>query len=587
MSSSDLTHPALVPKGSGAALRARLWQAANLTNLILALCALLTAWLVFVPLAALFYTAFAEDTPYGPGAFTLDNAISVLTDRHLGELLSTSFLFAGGAAVLTLVLGFAVAWVVERTDAPGRGWFHAFALLSFALPGLLITMAWILIFSPNIGWLNGELKSWFGLAEAPVNIFSLGGMIWALSSHYFPLVYLLMSPALRVLDTRMEEAATMAGASSRQLAMRISMPLLRPAILSVLLLMFIRGIESFEVPRLLGLPSRVFVLTTEIQGETGNTPPEFGMAAAHGVMLLLICVIGVYLYRQSTRNAEAFATITGKGYRPTRIRLGAWRWPVFAAVALMFAVTLGLPFFTLVWQSFFRNVTLPAWSAVPAMSLDGYRTILSYPIFLGAVANSVVLGAGAATIVVLFTFVMAWIAQRAARTYGWALDALAFVPIAIPSVIIGASILFAYLIIPIPVYNTLWILLIAYVTMNLPYGMRFSSSGILQIHKELEEAAAMSGAGLLRVFGRVLLPLLAPVLIAAWLYIFVLAVRELSASIFLAGPGTHVLGTISLTMWEDGGSFGTISALGVVQIVPLIAIVLAMRWIEQRMAERR
>jgi iron(III) transport system permease protein len=304
-------------------------------------------------------------------------------------------------------------------------------------------------------------------------------------------------------------------------------------------------------------------------------------------MLLVICVIGVYLYRRATRNAEAFATITGKGYRPTLLRLGAWRWPVFAATSLMFVVTLGLPLFTLVWQSFFRNVTLPSWSAIGSMSLDGYNTILHYPIFLGAVRNSVILGALAATSVVLFTFVMAWIAHRAAKSYGWVLDALAFTPIAIPSVIVGASILFAYLIIPIPVYNTIWILLIAYVTMNLPYGMRFSSSGIIQIHKELEEAAQMSGAGLVGVFRLILLPLLSPVLIAAWLYIFVLAVRELSASIFLSGPGTHVLGTISLTMWEDGGSFGAISALGVVQIIPLIVIVMTMRWIEQRIGDRR
>jgi iron(III) transport system permease protein len=372
-------------------------------------------------------------------------------------------------------------------------------------------------------------------------------------------------------------------------ATRVTMPLLRPAILSTLLLLFIRGMESFEVPRLLGLPARIFVFTTEIQNATSNAPPQFGLAGAHGIILLLICVVGVYLYRRSTRNAEAFATITGKGYQPTTIRLGGWRWPVFIGMSLMFFAALGLPLFTLIWQSFFRNVTLPTldWSVLSAMSWENYDIILHYPIFLNAVKNSVFLGALAATIVVLFTFVMAWIAHRAAKQYGWMLDVLTFVPIAIPSIIIGASILFAYLIIPINVYNTIWILLIAYVTMNLPYGMRFTSSGIVQIHKELEEVAQMSGAGLIDIFRRVLLPLLAPVLIAAWLYIFVLAVRELSASIFLSGPGTHVLGTITLTMWEEGGSFGAVCALGVIQIIPLIFIVLAMRWIEKRVGTRR
>ena len=258
-------------------------------------------------------------------------------------------------------------------------------------------------------------------------------------------------------------------------------------------------------------------------------------------------------------------------------------------MSIMFFAALGLPLFTLVWQSFFRNVTLPTldWSVLSRMSWENYDLILHYPIFLNAVKNSVFLGALAATIVVLFTFVMAWIAHRTAKSYGWMLDVLTFVPIAIPSIIIGASILFAYLIIPINVYNTVWILLIAYVTMNLPYGMRFTSSGIVQIHKELEEVAQMSGAGLLQTFRRVLLPLLAPVLIAAWLYIFVLAVRELSASIFLSGPGTHVLGTITLTMWEEGGSFGAVCALGVIQIIPLVFIVMAMRWVEKRVGTRR
>lgn len=573
------------PQGGGLAARFGHWLTPS--NVLLILCALVAAWLVLVPLAALFYTAFAEDTPYGPGAFTLQNFIDALSSKYIGDLFLTSLIFAGGTAIATFILGTAVAWVVERTDAPGRQWFHGFALLSFALPGLLTTMAWILIFSPNIGWLNGELKNWFGLDKSPVNIYSMGGMIWALSSHYFPLAYLLMGPAFRVLDTRMEEAAVMSGADNYQVATRVTMPLLRPAILSTLLLLFIRGMESFEVPRLLGLPARIFVFTTEIQTATSNAPPQFGLAGAHGIILLLICVLGVYLYRRSTRNAEAFATITGKGYQPTMIRLGRWRWPVFAGIALMFVAALGLPLFTLIWQSFFRNVTLPSLDALSSASWENYNIILHYPIFLGAVKNSVFLGVMAATITVLFTFVMAWIAHRAAKKYGWMLDVLTFVPIAIPSIIIGASILFAYLVIPIHVYNTIWILLIAYVTMNLPYGMRFTSSGIMQIHKELEEVAEMSGASLIDIFRRVLLPLLAPVLIAAWLYIFVLAVRELSASIFLSGPGTHVLGTISLTMWEEGGSFGAVCALGVIQILPLILIVMAMRWVEMRFATRR
>ena len=554
----------------------------NPTSVLLVVSALIAGWLVLVPVAALLYTAFAEDTPLGPGDFTLQNFIDVLTSPHLGELFATTMIFAIGTAVLTFLMGAFVAWVVERTDTPGREWFHRMALLTFAIPGLLTTMSWILIASPNVGWLNKLLQDIFGLEAAPFNIYSMTGMIWALASHYFPLAYLLMGPAFRVLDTRMEEAAVMSGAGKFQVARRVTLPLLRPAIFATCLLLFIRGIESFEVPRLLGMPARIFVFTTEIQTATSNVPPQFGLAGAHGVLLLLLCIVGVYGYRRVTRNADAFATITGKGYKPTQVELGGWRWPVFSGVTFLFVVSLGLPLFTLVWQSLFANVTAPRLDAFGMMTLQNYDLILHYPIFLGAVKNSLLLGAMAATIVVGFTFIMAWISHRASSKYGWTLDVLAFAPIAIPSVIVGASILFAYLMIPIGIYNTLWILLIAYVTMNLPYGMRFASSGIIQIHRELEEVASTSGANLVQTFRRVLAPLLAPVLLAAWLYIFVLAVRELSASIFLSGPGTHVLGTISLTMWEEGGSFGAVCALGVIQIIPLVFVVSAMRWIENR-----
>jgi iron(III) transport system permease protein len=211
-------------------------------------------------------------------------------------------------------------------------------------------------------------------------------------------------------------------------------------------------------------------------------------------------------------------------------------------------------------------------------------------VFLSALKNSAILGASAATLVVALGFVMAWIVQRTNMRHAWTLDAMAFIPIAIPSVIIGASILFAYLmlqkILPFQLYNTLWILLIAYVTMYLPYGMRFASGGIIQIHKELEEVAEVSGATLIQTFRRVLLPLMSPVLIAAWLYIFVMAVRELTASIFLAGPNTQVLGTISLTLWEEGGSYGTVAALSMVQIIPLIMIVAVMRHMENKISKR-
>jgi iron(III) transport system permease protein len=569
-----------------AAVLGRTARLVTLPNVALVGCVLAAVWFVFVPLSALVYNAFTEDTGFGPGAFSLDNFVEAYSSWHILHLFWNSLVFACSTALTTFVMGALVAWVVERTDAPGGALFHTLSLLSFAIPGLLMAMAWIFVFSPNIGWGNAVLKSAFGLAEAPVNIYSMAGMTWALASHYFPLAYLALGPALRVLDVRMEEAALMSGGNFAQVFGRITLPLLRPAILSALLLLFVMGMASYEVPRLIGRPARIDVFTTDIQGAIIATPPAFGVASALGLTLLAICVLAVFFYRRATRHAESFATITGKGYRPTRVKLGRWRWPVALALGAMFAFALGLPLVTLVWQSFFRNLAQPFFSSAALATLDNYDFILRYPIFLAAVKTSVLLAAMAATIVAGLTFVMAWIAQRSLPRYGFILDALAFAPIAIPGVIVGAGILVAYLMLPIPIYNTIWILLVAYVTLYLPYGMRFASSGITQIHRELEEMASVSGASLGQTFGRIMLPLLAPVLLAGWIYVFVLAVRELGASIFLVGPGTHVLGTISLTMWEEGGSYGAVAALGVLQIIPLIVIVAGLRAIELRIQRR-
>lgn len=561
----------------------------TLGRFVLIICAIICAWLVFVPLASLIYVSFAEDTPAGPGALTFENFINAYSKDYLPDLFITSLEFAVSSAVITLILGAGIAWVVERTDAPGRNIFHALSLIAFAVPGLLIAMAWALTLSPNIGWGNKVLQAIFGLKEAPFNIFSMGGMIWTLSSHYFPLAYLLMGPAFRVLDIRMEEAAVVAGAKNWQVARRVTMPLLRPAILSTLLLLFVRAIEAFEVPLLLGLPSKIYVFTTEIRFAIAEAPPQFGYSSALGLTLLVICILGVWAYRHATRDAEAYATVTGKGYMPTPIKLGPWRWPVTIVTSLVFFAALGLPLIALLWQSVYYK-TIPNVDLVADFTLRNYRYILEYPVFLSALKNSAILGASSATLVVALGFVMAWIVQRTNVRQAWTLDAMAFIPIAIPSVIIGASILFAYLMLqrylPFQLYNTLGILLIAYVTMYLPYGMRFASGGIIQIHKELEEVAEVSGASLIQTFRRVLLPLMSPVLIAAWLYIFVMAVRELTASIFLAGPHTQVLGTISLTLWEEGGSYGTVAALSMVQIIPLIAIVALMRHMETKISRR-
>jgi iron(III) transport system permease protein len=568
------------PRAGALRIRSRWAERITVGNLVLVACGLLVAWLVLVPVAALFYVAFTEQTIYGPGDFTIDNFVEAYGHLNILRLFGNSLIYAFGSSLLAFVLGALIAWVVERTDAPLRGFFHNLAIVSFAVPGLLMAMSWTLVMSPNIGWANALLQDWFGLTKAPFNVYTMTGMIWVLGSHSFPLAYMLMGPAFRVLDIRMEEAAVVAGANNYQLASRVTFPLLRPAMLSTLMLLFIRGIESFDVPRIIGMPARIPVFTTEIQDATSSVPPELGTAASLSMTLLVVCLLSIFFYRRATADADAYATVGAKGYIATPVRLGKWRWPIGGGTLLLFSVMLGLPLFTLFWQSFFHNAAAPSIARLATANWDNYRYLFTYPVFREAAFDSISLGAMGASIVCLLMFVIAWISQRSRMRFSWLIDALAFTPIAIPSVIVGASVLFAYLILPIPVYDTIWILLIAYVTLFMPYGMRFASGGLAQISRELEEVAEISGANLLQTFRRVLLPLLAPVLIACWLYVFVLCVRELAASIFLAGATTHVLGTVSLTLWEGGGSLGAVCALGVVEVIPLVIIVAVMRRLE-------
>ena len=484
-------------------------------------------------------------------------------------------------------MGGVVAFVVERTDAPLGPLFHSLALLSFAIPGLLTAMAWIFVLSPNIGWVNALMKTWFGLSEAPFSIYSMQGMIWALASHYFPLAYLALGPALRVLDVRLEEAALVSGARYWQVMPKITLPLLRPALLSTALLLFMLGMSSYEVPRLIGRPARIDVFTTEIQAATQSAPPEFGIVqrarhdAAADLHRRRVLLPARDPQRRSVRHhhrqglhAEphqaAEMALAGGDRVAVHVLPGARPAAADAGVA----VVLPQPGAAVHRIELARDLgelrVHPALSDLPRCGEDQRVARGDGGDHRGRRSPS------------------SWRGSRCARrrSRDGCSTSIAFTPIAMPHVIVGAAILFAYLMLPIPVYNTIWILLIAYVTLYLPYGMRFISSGLTQIHKELEEVAEVSGARMRQIFLMILLPLLAPVLLAAWIYVFVLAVRELGASVFLVGPGTHVLGTISLTMWEEGGSYGAVSALGVIQIIPLIMIVAGLRWLELRVQRR-
>jgi iron(III) transport system permease protein len=547
--------------------------------LIIGVCVLITVYLGIVPLGFLLWQSFfTPQTAAKAAVFTLGNYRQAYGSAETWVLFWNSLRFATGAAILAFLIGTALAWMNERTNTPFKALFFALSIIPLVIPGILFTVSWILLGSPKIGLINLALQRLFDTDAVFINVYSLWGMIWVDALHYSPMAFLLMSAAFRAMDPALEESAVMSGASVRQVVSRVTLPLVWPAIFATLLILFVRAIESFEVPALLGLPVGIQVFTSAIYQAVHRYPSQIGLASSYGVILLLITTIGVYFQSRLSSRGNKYATMTGKGFRPRQIDLGGWRYLAVAIFLVYFLLIVVLPFAVLLWSSFQKFYSVPSMEAIQRMTLDPYRTILSYPSLWRSVWNSLVLALGCATLIMLVTSVICWIVVKTKLPGRWLLDNIASLPMVFPGIVLGLSIMILYLYVPIGVYGTIWILLIAYVTRFLPYGLRYNTTSMLQIHKELEESAAMSGASWATTFRRIILPLLKPGLLAGWIYIMIVSIRELSSSILLYSPGTEVLSILIWELWENG-QYVELSALGVMFIIALFVLVMLAQWV--------
>ncbi|MEK7783495.1 MAG: ABC transporter permease subunit, partial [Candidatus Binatota bacterium] len=378
----------------------------NSQTLILIGCSLFVFYLAGIPLVMLLYGSI-RSAPIGePGAsYTIQNYVKAYVDREFYLLFWNSLKFAVGTTLVSFLIGTYLAWVSERTNTPLKKLFVVMALIPFIIPGILSTIAWILLLSPKIGLINLAVKELLGLEAAPFNVYSMGGMVWAEAIHLYPLVFLLMSAAFRNMDTSLEEASLTAGSSTFTTFSRITLPLMRPAMVSALLIMFIRGIEAFEVPALIGVPARISVFTTKIFLAIHQFPSDFGLAGAYAVTLLIISTVGVLIYGRITRREERYATVTGKGYRPRVIDLGGWKYATCLSAFVIFFLAVVLPVFVLLWSSFIPYYGVPSRELMGKLTLANYQYILNYPLALTAFKNSFYLSVGSATFVMLLTSV--------------------------------------------------------------------------------------------------------------------------------------------------------------------------------------
>ena len=541
-------------------------------SLILVGCTLFVLYLAGIPLVMLLYGSI-RSAPIGePGAhFTIANYIKAYIDKEFYLLLLNSVYYAIGTCTLTFLIGTFLAWVSERTNTPFKKLFVVMSLIPFIIPGILSTISWILLLSPKIGLINIVVKGALGLESAPFNVYSMWGMIWAESIHLYPLVFLLMSAAFRNMDTSLEEAALTAGSSTFQTFRKVTLPLMRPAMVSVLLINFIRGIEAFEVPALIGVPAKISVFTTKIFLAIHQFPSDFGLAGAYAVTLLFISTTGVLIYGRITRREERYATVTGKGYRPRVIDLGNWKYLTLGIAILIFLLAVILPIFVLLWSSFIPYYGVPSMELAAKMTWANYVYIINYPLAATAFKNSFYLSVGSATLVMLLTSVIAWITVKTKLPGRAFLDTMCFIPIAMPGIVLGVSLIWVYLTLPIPIYGTIWVLLLAYMTKYIPYGIRAASASMIQINKELEEASLTAGGTWFQTFRKIILPLLMPGFTAGWIYISIIALRELSTSILLYSYNSTVLSIMAFDLWE-GGQYTYVCALGVMMVLLLVTM---------------
>jgi len=542
---------------------------------------LIIGLLVLPPVWTLIRTSFANTMPdFSTSGFTLDHYANLVSGRNLTISMLNSIVFATCATALSLLIGGILAWLVERTDAPLKGLAYVTTIVSLGTPYILYVTAWLYLLG-RAGPFNDLYRSWIDPASTPFNVNSLTGMILIEGFLWSPLVFLLLSSTFRAANADMEEAARMSGASIFDTIRLVSIQLARPALFALALFVFIRNIEAFEVPALVGMPGRVDVLTTELYKSIKEVPPRVGYASAFSVVLLIVVGGLLSLYGRISRQAERYASITGKGFRPRPFALGRGRWIAGFVILTNFVIVLALPISAILWTSLMPFVRPMRWVALGTATLKHYDAVISSPYYLGLALNTLVVSASTATVVMLLALVAGWLAAR--RKPGAAIvDQLITMPLVFPGLVLGIALLEIGLRFPVPIYGTLWLIGLAFVIRYLPYGMRYAYSGMLQIHGELEQAASVSGANIRESLRLIVGPLLFPALASGWLFIFLIAAKEISLPLLLAGPSSQTISVAMFDLWANGQG-GEVAALGLIWV----AFMTTVATIFYRVARRR
>ncbi len=551
---------------------------------------LILALLVIAPLAILlFYSLWSVGPVDDGGSFTLENYRKTFLSSTTYELLFNTAVFGIGSVAVGLAFGVSLAWVVERTNAPLRNFAFVVAIITAGIPPLLYAMAWVFLLNPRTGVFNMPFTQEWGLGwdKGIFNPYTLGTLVVVEAFRLTPTIFLMVVGLFRSMDPALEEAASTSGANMTTTVRKVTLPVMLPGLLGVIIFVGTATIGLFELPAILGMPGGIHVFATRIYIAMDTTPRDYGLATSLGTVAALIGIVGIYYYHRVTRVQQKFATITGKGYRPRRMDLDKYRPWAGAAIIGYFLLMVVLPSVVLIYastQTFFKP---PSIEAIQGGSLEAYREIFGQDAFWIGLRNSLMLIATVPIATILLSAVVSWIVVRSKAPGRGILDTLAFVPFTAPSIVFGlAFLLIAFWVDWIPVYGTIWLIVIVHVARFLAYGTRATNGAMFQLHKELEEAGSVSGVGWLTVFRQITLRLLVPSLIAGWLWVAIHSGRELSMALLLSTRDSQILSLVAWGAWENGRS-NEAAAVGMILMAMMTIIVIIARVVTVRLTREQ
>ena len=512
--------------------------------------------------------------------YSLHNYVVLFGDSFIWEVLENTLVFAVAMTFVSLLVGLPVAWITERTTIRPKELIYAMMTTGLLVPPLFIAMGWTFIGDRRIGLINKALMDLFGLHSGPVNVGSAAGMGFVEGLTLAPLAFVLSVQVFRTMNPALEEAALTSGMSFRRTLWRVTLPLARPAILAALIYIFVIGLATFDVPAVIGLSNNVFVFSTYVFNEAFPTDgmPKYGIPAALGTAMIVVALALTIWYVQMLRRSRRYQVITGKGYRARQIDPGKWVIACWAYIIGYFVIALLLPILLVAFMAFMPYITPPSVQALHLLTFGNFQHMNWENVFRG-LRNTATLMVIVPTVVLVFAFCVSWLVVRSRHRSRYLLEFGAFLPHAIPRVVIAVGTLLLALFVirnVLPIYGTVWILVGAYVIGWLPFGTRALNSSMIQIHRELEEAASTSGLSMMRTVRRVMVPLLRPTLLSVWIWTSLLVYREMTIAVFLVSQDNVTLPAIVWARWTMG-SANAAAAITVMMLVAFLPI-LVLGW---------